>query len=121
MMDTDPMDYRYGELDIEFSIGLQGYYMAEFEDVCHECAKKVQNIDMDDFKEFFVEKFMRVTSTVEWDAEWKYWEGWIGNHDKRIEDATCSNCGYKHPTIRFGSPDLLQDYCPSCKSKMKKK
>lgn len=59
MMETDPMDYRYGELDIEFSIGLQGYYEAEFEDVCHECARKIQNIDMDDFKEFFVEKFMR--------------------------------------------------------------
>ena len=120
-MDTDPMDYRYGELDVEFSIGLQGHYVAEFEDVCHECARKIQNIDMDDFKEFFVEKFMGVTSTAEWDAEWKYWDGWMGNHDKRIEDATCSNCGYKHPTIRFGSPDLLQDYCPSCKSKMKKK
>ena len=120
MMDTDPMDYRYGELDIEFSIGLQGHYAVEFEDVCHECARKIQNIDTDDFKEFFVEKFMGVTSSAEWDAEWKYWEGWMSNHDKRIEDATCSNCGYRHPTIRFGNPDLLQDYCPSCKSKMKK-
>lgn len=59
--------------------------------------------------------------TEEYDAEWKYWDGWCGNHDKRIDDATCSKCGYEHPTIRFGSPDLLQDYCPSCKSKMKKK
>lgn len=56
----------------------------------------------------------------EYEAEWRYWSGWSGNHDKRIDDATCSNCGYKHPTIRYGSPDLLQDYCPSCKSKMKK-
>jgi hypothetical protein len=59
--------------------------------------------------------------TEEYGAEWKYWAGWCGNHDKRIEDATCSKCGYEHPTIRYGSPDLLQDYCPSCKSKMKKK
>lgn len=62
-----------------------------------------------------------ITLAEEYEAEWKYWEGWCGNHDKRIEDATCSKCGYKHPTIRFGSPDLLQDYCPSCKSRMKKR
>ena len=62
----------------------------------------------------------KTTSTEEYEAEWQYWSGWSGNHDKRIEDATCSKCGYKHSTI-FGSPDLLQDYCPCCKSKMKKK
>ena len=32
-------------------------------------------------------------------ARWLFWEGWISNHDKRIEDATCSNCGYKHFTV----------------------
>ena len=63
----------------------------------------------------------KTTLAEEYEAEWQYWSGWSGNHDKRIEDATCSKCGYKHSTIRFGSPDLLQDYCPSCKSKMKKK
>lgn len=52
-------------------------------------------------------------------ATWNYWKGRCGNHDKRIEDATCSNCGYKHPTVK-GSPKLLSDYCPCCKSKMKK-
>lgn len=52
-------------------------------------------------------------------GEWVYWGGWCGNHDKRIEDATCSNCGYRHPTVK-GSPELLGDYCPCCKSKMKK-
>jgi hypothetical protein len=55
----------------------------------------------------------------ECEAEWKYWDGWSGNHDKRIEDATCSKCGYKHSAVK-GSPNLLQDYCPCCKSKMKK-
>lgn len=119
--DTDPMDYRYGEFNIQFGIGLQGHYESVFEDVCHECAMKIQNIDMDDFNKIFIEKFIGVTSNEEWDAEWKYWDGWCGNHDRRIEDATCSKCGYKHPTIRYGSPDLLQDYCPCCKSKMKKK
>lgn len=83
--------------------------------------KKIQSVDTDDFKKIFIEKFIGVTSNEEWDAEWQYWEGWCSNHDKRIEDATCSKCGYKHSTIRFGSPDLLQDYCPSCKSKMRKR
>lgn len=50
-------------------------------------------------------------------ARWEYWDGWCGNHDKRIEDATCSKCGYKHPTVR-GTPELLADYCPYCHSKM---
>ena len=50
-------------------------------------------------------------------ARWDYWDGWCGNHDQRIEDATCSKCGYKHPTVR-GTPELLADYCPSCHSKM---
>lgn len=60
IMDTDPLDYRYGELDIEFSIGLQGHYVTEFEDVCHECARKIENIDMDDFKEAFVKRVHEV-------------------------------------------------------------
>lgn len=56
-------------------------------------------------------------------ARWLFWEGWIGNHDKRIEDATCSACGYKHPTVRrtYGSSETPQDvlnklsnYCPNC-------
>lgn len=55
----------------------------------------------------------------EYEAEWEYWDGWSGNHDKRIEDATCSRCGYKHFIVK-GSPNLLQDYCPCCKSRMKK-
>lgn len=38
--ETDPMDYRYGEFDIEFNIDLKGHYELSFEDVCHECAKK---------------------------------------------------------------------------------
>lgn len=121
--DSDPDDYCYGEFKIELDIGFQGIYDAGFQEICNECAKKIRNIDVDDFKKFFIRTFMGKTERedVEYDAEWKYWEGWCGNHDKRIDDATCSKCGYKHPTIRFGSPDLLQDYCPSCKSKMKKK
>lgn len=53
------------------------------------------------------------------EARWEYWPGWGGNHDKRIEDAKCSRCGYQHPTVR-GTPKLLADVCPRCKSKMDK-
>ena len=52
-------------------------------------------------------------------AKWKYWPGWSGNHDRRIDDAVCSNCGYEHPTVR-GSNELLADVCPKCKCSMDK-
>lgn len=81
-----------------------------------DCVNRI----MDYLKSCIVDSIMVEPMEV-YEAEWKYWEGWCSNHDKRIEDATCSKCGYKHPTIRFGSPDLLQDYCPSCKSKMRKR
>jgi predicted Zn-ribbon and HTH transcriptional regulator len=61
-------------------------------------------------------------------AHWEYWSGWAGNHDQRIEDATCSNCGYKHPTVRLDYvdgkfikgyvPDKLAKECPNCRAKM---
>ncbi len=69
--------------------------------------------------ELVIEENDTIIPKEECEAEWKYWAGWSGNHDKRIEDATCSKCGYKHSTVR-GNPDMLQDYCPCCKSKMKK-
>src|SRR5574343_874061 len=31
---------------------------------------------------------------VEKKAVWIYWDGWKSNHDRRIEDAVCSQCGY---------------------------
>lgn len=61
-------------------------------------------------------------------AHWEYWSGWAGNHDQRIEAATCSNCGYKHPTVRLDYvdgkfikgyvPDKLAKECPKCGAKM---
>lgn len=62
-------------------------------------------------------------------GHWIYWEGWIGNHDMRIEDATCSECGYKHPAVRRdinGKRDKeavlnkLANECPKCGAFMKK-
>lgn len=51
-------------------------------------------------------------------AVWIYWDGWKSNHDRRIEDAVCSQCGYKHPTV-YGSLDKLAQICPWCKSQMR--
>ena len=56
---SDPLDCNYGEFMIETNINMQGYYELNFGDVCHECAKKINNIDIDDFQKFFIEKFMR--------------------------------------------------------------
>ena len=66
-------------------------------------------------------------------GRWIYWEGWCGNHDMRIEDAVCSECGYKHPTVRWERGDSiskkdayeivlnkLSDECPKCGAIMQK-
>lgn len=65
-------------------------------------------------------------------GRWVYWSGWCGNHDMRIEDAVCSECGYKHPTVRWeqGDPrgevvyeavmNKLKDECPKCGALMQK-
>lgn len=60
-------------------------------------------------------------------GQWIYWDGWKGNSGQRIDDATCSECGYKHPTVwrnqgeEYNStPDKLADVCPSCKAIMNK-
>ena len=64
-------------------------------------------------------KFMPTINEQNDEAEWKYWDGWMSNHDQRIDGATCSACGYEHPTVK-GSPRLLSNYCPYCGAKMKK-
>lgn len=47
--ETDPLDYIYGECAISVDIGFQGIYEVGFEEICHECEKRIVNIDMDDF------------------------------------------------------------------------
>ena len=59
MHDNDPDDYHYGEFAIETDIDMQGQYQFGFEDVCWGCAKKIKSIDINDFKKFFIEKFMK--------------------------------------------------------------
>lgn len=60
-------------------------------------------------------------------GEWEFWEGWVSNHDMRIDDATCSNCGYKHPTIRrtpwsdetaLDVVNKLSNFCANCGARM---
>lgn len=49
--ENDPLDYQYGNCEICFGIGLQGIYDVGFEEICHECEKRIANIDVDDFHE----------------------------------------------------------------------
>ena len=58
--DNDPWDYCYGECKIEISIGLQGIYEVGFDEICHECQKRIEIIDMDDFHTMFIENLMGV-------------------------------------------------------------
>ncbi len=66
-------------------------------------------------------------------GHWIYWNGWCGNNDMRIEDAVCSECGYKHPVVRWERGDSiskkdayeivlnkLSDECPVCGAIMQK-
>lgn len=55
-------------------------------------------------------------------AYWDYMSGWINNQGKCIEDATCSNCGFKHPIVRGeNAPDKLSETCPKCGCLMEKR
>lgn len=74
-------------------------------DVCPECQKKF-------------ELFVTACREPEETAHWDFWAGWRSNHDHRIEDATCSNCGYKHHTVH--SLMELMPSCPQCGRKMEK-
>ena len=49
MKDSDPLDFCYGECKIEVGVGLQGIYDVGYEEVCHECQKRISNINIDDF------------------------------------------------------------------------
>ncbi len=51
--DSDPLDYRYGECRIELDVGMNGVYDAGFTDICHECAKKIREIEVEDFRNAF--------------------------------------------------------------------
>lgn len=52
-------------------------------------------------------------------AHWKYWSGWMSNHDMRLEHE-CSRCGYKGCIRGFGYYNIkyLPDRCPSCNARM---
>ena len=60
MKDTDPLDYLYGECRICFDIGLQGIYEVGFDEICHECQKRIESIDIDDFHRILIENLMGI-------------------------------------------------------------
>lgn len=62
--DTDPLDYTWGECGIVFDVGLQGIYSVGFEEICHECEKRISNIDMDDFHSA-LKRLMKLDPVVE--------------------------------------------------------
>ena len=104
-------------------------YFAEVS--CKFCGAKTKfyssKISLEDAKQKAIEAWNRRDSPAN-RGQWKYWDGWVGNHDQRIDDATCSECGYKHPTVRWrkgdkpnSTPDKLSNYCPNCGLEMFKR
>lgn len=105
----DNIGYEVSTEDIHFNVKTrtEGYGMSEHPVYYLEgCTAKL-----------LTEEEIPVKAKEEPKAKWEYWTGWASNHDKRIEDATCSRCGYLHPTVR-GSYVFLADECPRCHSKM---
>lgn len=87
---------------------------------CPWCGEKMNEvIDI----QGYLKKINQVLSTKEepeeLEAHWVYWAGWASNHDRRIDGAVCSYCGYTHRTV-YNTPNNLADYCPRCKRKMRK-
>ena len=52
-------------------------------------------------------------------AHWEYWDGWMSNHDMRLECA-CSACGYKAVVRGYGYDNIkhLPERCHGCWAKM---
>lgn len=52
-------------------------------------------------------------------AHWEYWDGWMSNHDMRIE-CSCSACGYKDVVRGYGYDNIkhLPERCHGCWAKM---
>lgn len=60
MSDKDPLDYCYGEFEIEMSMSLEGHYQVGFDEICHECAKRIENISINDFHTMFIKNLMGI-------------------------------------------------------------
>ena len=52
-------------------------------------------------------------------AHWEYWDGWMSNHNMRLECA-CSACGYKDVVRGYGYDNIkhLPERCHGCWAKM---
>lgn len=62
--DSDPFECCYGECKITFHIGLQGIYDVGFDEICHECKKRIEVIDIDDFHKA-LKKLMKFPRSTE--------------------------------------------------------
>lgn len=102
---------HYEKLAIEACRSLYADNLTEYNE-------KIFNIKLDINKILFSIDMSPHETKVkeELQAAWKMWAGWKGNHDQRIEDATCTNCGFKHATVH--SLERLAKTCPGCKAAM---
>ena len=124
-----------------FELSVKKRWLKEIESAVNSYNKSRDKLQRDtyvlsvlikEYNEHYPDSKFKVKSTGQAEptkAKWQFWEGWISNHDKRIEDATCSACGYKHPTVRrtYGSNETPQDvldklgnFCPNCGKPMDK-
>lgn len=112
-----------GRQSSKFKIGFAGAGYVRDIDITRKWRLKYSNVDAPiiDYVDVVVNDYGMVSlvKPQKNKARWQYWEGWMINHDKRIDGATCSKCGYEHPTVK-GTPKLLSDYCAGCGSKMDK-
>lgn len=81
-----------------------GYNQAIDEIISH--FKLFSYVNLSDFQE-----------TKPLQSNWQIWAGWRGNHDSRIEDAECKNCGFVAKQKYYSLSELPKE-CPSCHSVM---
>lgn len=89
----------------------------------------VVSVLIEEYNKLYPESQLQTKLVNQKQARWQFWEGWMSNHDMRIDNAICSNCGYIHFTVRRtpGSKETEQDvlnklsnFCPNCGKRMLK-
>ena len=121
-----------------FELWVKKRWLKEIDNVVNSYNKNRDKLQRDtyvlaalikEYNKHYPESLMQMKRINMERAKWQFWEGWMSNHDKRIDDATCSNCGYRHPKVcrTYGSNETEQDvlnklfkFCPSCGKLMDK-
>ena len=122
-----------------FELFVKKRWLKEIESIVNSYNKSRDKLQRDtyvlyvlikEYNERYPDSKFKVKSTGQLEstkAKWLFWEGWMSNHDMRIDNATCSNCGYMHFTVRRepGSRETEQDilrklgnFCPNCGKRM---